>query len=178
MRRPTRSIARLSPIVVAILANLVVASPAAWAESPAPAGSTPSSIAKEVCSRKAQTLIGDVLGEQAKVSTPTWRQHLYACDYRYKTGTMVLSVKELSSWNQTYSYFNGLGKSLHKTTTVYELGQGAFRVRNGSVVVRKDWKVLFVNVSGLPQKFGQPYSDVSGVALSVAGVILGCWSGD
>lgn len=161
----------------ALLANLVLASSAS-AEAPAPAGRYPSSISKEVCSAKAQTEIADVLGVAAKVSVPTWSQHLYSCDYRYKTGTMVLSVKELSSWNATFGYFDGLASRLHKVTTIYQLGQGGFRVRNGSVVVRKDWKVLLVNVSGLPQQFGQPYSDVSGVALSVAGVILGCWSGD
>jgi len=173
-----RGVWRLSAIAFAAVASMSVSLPVAWAEAPAPAGTTPSSIAKEVCSQKAQTEIGDVLGVRAKVSTPTWHQHLYACDYRYKTGAMVLSVKELSSWNQTYGYFDGLAKSLHKTTTIYELGEGAFRARNGSVVVRKDWKVLLVNVSGLPQRFGQPYSSVAGVALSVAGVILGCWNGD
>ena len=162
----------------ALLSGFATTAPAAWAEAPAPAGPKPSSIAVEVCSHKAQNEIGDVLGEVADVSTPTWNQHLYRCDYRYSAGSFVLSVKELSSWKQTYGYFDALARSLHKSSNIYGLGQGAFRVHNGSVVVRKDWKVLFVNVSGLSQKFGQPYSDVSGVALSVAGVILGCWSGD
>ena len=178
MSHRARRSARFLLVGLVLATNLLVATAAASAEAPAPAGRNPSSISKEVCSTKAQTEIADVLGVKAKVAKPTWRQHLYTCAYRYKTGAMVLSVKELSSWNQTYGYFDGLGKSLHKTTTIYQLGEGAFRVRNGSVIVRKDWKVLLVNVAGLPKRFGQPYSDVAGVALSVAGVILGCWNGD
>ena len=30
------------------------------------------------------------------------------------------------------------------------LGQGAYQTTDGSVVVRKDWKVLLVNVAKLP----------------------------
>lgn len=153
--------------------------PNTTAESPQPAGPTPSAIAKEVCGAKAQGLIGDVLGETAQVSTPTWVNHLYSCDFQYPTGTMVLSVKELSSWNQTYGYFDGLADSLHRVgLPILQLGQGAFRVKNGSVVVRKDWKVVLVDVSSLPSQFGNPASPVSSVALSVAGVILACWHGD
>lgn len=153
---------------------------AATAEAPLPAGKTPSEIAKMVCEKKAVTEINAVLGERAKISTPTWKNHLYSCDYRYATGTMVLSVKELSSAAQTTSYFNGLAKALHKNLTLYGLphNEGAFRGRNGSVVVRKDWKVLIVGVAGLPSQFGSPKTSVDEVALTVAGLIMGCWSGD
>lgn len=151
---------------------------AASARTPQPAGTRPSPLAKQICQAKAQNLIADALGERATVSTPTWRSRLYACDYRYPTGTMVLSVKELSSWSQTYGYFDRLESSLHKTIPLIGLGQAAFRVRNGSVVVRKDWKVLLVNVNGLPRQFGDPPTTPEGVSLSVAAVIMGCWHGD
>ena len=114
----------------------------------------------------------------ATVSRPTWVQHLYSCDFRYPNGTMVLSVKELSSWGQTMAYFADLGKTLGKTTNLPNLGQGAFQVRDGSVVVRKDWKVLLVNVAGLPSQFGSPPASGGEVAASVAAAILSCWSGD
>ena len=39
---------------------------------------------------------------------------------------------------------------------IYGLGQGAFQATDGSVVVRKDWKVLVVDTSGLPAEFGVP----------------------
>jgi hypothetical protein len=72
-----------------------------------------------------------------------------------------------------------LGKTLHKTSTpLRDLGQGAFQVRNGSVVVRKDWKVLLVDITGLPSEFGEPPTSSGDVAATVADVILGCWAGD
>ena len=175
-----RNIRPSSVAFVAVLACAASLLPSshAGAETPQPAGREPSSIAKAICRPKAANLIHDVVGEAARISTPTWRNHLYSCDYRYAGGTMVLSVKELSSWSQTYRYFDGLGRSMHKTIPILQLGQGAFRVRDGSIVVRKDWKVLLVNVAGLPRQFGNPATSVEGVALSVAGVILDCWHGD
>jgi hypothetical protein len=146
--------------------------------TPQPAGRLPSPIAKEVCGKKAATEIANVLGETAHVSIPTWRDHLYSCDYRYGAHWMALSVKELSSWPQTYAYFDGLADDLHRQMPLFRLGQGAFQARDGSVVVRKDWKVLLVDISGLPGSFGNPTSTSANVALSVAGVILACWHGD
>ncbi len=67
---------------------------------------------------------------------------------------------------------------MHKTIPIFELGQGAYRTRNGSIVVRKDWKVLVVGAGGLPSQFGSPKTSSQEVALTVAGVIMGCWNGD
>lgn len=151
---------------------------AASAEAPKPAGTSPSAIARMVCQEKASGELAQVLGVKATVSTPTWADHLYSCGYRYDIGTMVLSVKELSSWHQTYAYFDKLAKTLHETIPIHGLGQGAFRVRDGSIVVRKDWKILLVDTSGLHGKIGSPPSTQSEVALDAAAVILGCWNGD
>jgi len=151
---------------------------AASAEAPKPAGKSPSAIARMVCQKKASGEIAQVLGVKATITTPTWVGHLYACGYEYKTGTMLLSVKELSSWAQTYAYFDRLAKTLHKTMPIEGLGQGAFRVRDGSIVVRKDWKILLVDTSGLHGEIGAPPSTQSEVALDAAAVILGCWNGD
>ncbi|MGD0393827.1 MAG: hypothetical protein ABSC41_14430 [Acidimicrobiales bacterium] len=147
-------------------------------EAPLPAGPTPSTIAKMVCRFEAIQDINSAIGEQAKVSTPTWADHLYSCRYEYPTGSMVLSVKELSSWSQTKAYFEQLGRQLGKARTIQALGQGAFQTTNGSMVVRKDWKVLLVDTEGLPAQFGQPPTSSGDVAVTVADVILGCWSGD
>jgi len=147
------------------------------ARAPLPAGARPSKISQMVCTPKAAQEIDQVIGQQAAVEHKTWIGHLYSCDYRYHAGTMVLSVKELSSWPQTLSYFNSLAKKLGKTIPVFGLGQGAFEVRNGSVVVRKDWKVLLVNTSGLPSRLTASHI-TNDAALAVASVILGCWKGD
>ena len=119
-----------------------------------------------------------MLGEFATVSRPTWANHLYSCQYRYPTGSMALSVKELSSWAQTKSYFHTLGNQMGDSQTINGLGQAAIKTRDGSIIVRKDWKVLLVNSAGLPAQFGQPPTSSDAAAQAVAEVILGCWDGD
>lgn len=146
--------------------------------APLPAGVNPSSISKMVCAHEAQTEMADPLGVTAVVTTPTWVDHLYSCRYTYPNGYFALSVKELSSWSETYSYFDTLGHTLGDTGAVKNLGQGAFTTTDGSIVVRKDWKVLLVDISGLPAQFGVPATSRDDVAYTIADVILGCWAGD
>jgi hypothetical protein len=151
---------------------------AAPARVPRPAGSSPSEISRMVCTPKTAAEVAQVMGAEAAVAAPTWTDHLYSCGYRYRAGTMVLSVKELSSWPQTYAYFDQLAGTLHKTTAIGGLGQGAFIVRDGSVVVRKDWKILLVDISGVRGEVGSPPKPPGELALYVAQAILGCWDGD
>ena len=146
--------------------------------APLPAGRLPSEISKMVCSARAQSELASPLGVTATVATPTWTDHTYACRYAYPDGSFTLSVKELSSWAQTYAYFDGLAARLGDTGKVNGLGQGAFSTTDGSVVVRKDWKVLLVDISGLPARFGVPATSRADVAYTVADSILGCWQGD
>ena len=131
-----------------------------------------------VCQRKVQREVNLVLGVTATVSDRTWVEHDYSCRYGYPSGSFELSVKELSSWAQTLAYFHGLGKQLGDTGSLGNLGQGAFRTSGGDVVVRKDWKVLLVDVSGLPSQFGVPPTSATDVGFTVADIILGCWDGD
>jgi hypothetical protein len=146
---------------------------------PLPAGKSPSLIAEMVCRPKAQSEIAAALGvASARVSPPTWVDHLYSCGYEYADGVMTLSVKELSSWAQTLAYFRGLERQFGKVRSLANLGQGAFIENDGSVVVRKDWKVLIVDITGLPDQFGVPPTSSGEVAVTVADVILGCWDGD
>ncbi len=176
-------------VVIALLAGIALsaagcsgASTASTAssttEAPLPAGAHPSEIAKQVCQETARRDIASALGETATVSVPTWVDHLYTCHYDYPTGSMVLSIKELSSWRQTMAYFNGLAARMGKTRSLQGLGQGAFQTTDGSIVVRKDWKVLLVDISGLPARFGVPATASGYVAVTVGDVILGCWEGD
>jgi hypothetical protein len=156
------------------------ASPSALVSSrrPLPAGRTPSEISKMVCAREAQKDITEVLGVHASVSKPTWAGHTYSCRYVYPDGDFVLTVKELSSWPQTFSYYSGLARKQGRTKTVPNLGQGAFQTDNGAMVVRKDWKILTVDISGLPAQFGKPPTSRRDVAVTVADLILACWAGD
>lgn len=132
-----------------------------------------------VCSKEAEKEINYALGIAPVVPlSPTWADHVYSCRYRYRDGAIVLSVKELSSYPETKAYFAMLGHRLGDTGALTGLGQGAFSTRNGSVVVRKDYKVLLVDVGGLPARFGRPATSAADVAITVADVVMACWAGD
>jgi hypothetical protein len=144
-----------------------------------PAGPNPSKSAKMVCQSEAQGDIAKSLGvHTTKPFTPTWIDHLYSCQYGYPNGTITLSVKELVNAAATTAYFDSLMTTLGDQRALAGLAQGAFITLNGSVVVRKDYKVLDVDVSQLPAEFGQPLQPRGQVAQEVAFVIIGCWSGD
>jgi len=154
------------------------ASRAVQTRAPLPAGPTPSEIAKMVCSAKTQHELAEALGVTAVVGGNTWVDHRYSCRYAYPDGYFTLSVQELSSWSQTYGYFHSLAATMGDTGSIPNLGQGAYSTSDGSVVVRKDWKVLLVDDAGLPAQFGVPPTSAGDAAATVADVILGCWDGD
>ena len=140
-------------------------------------GPNPSISAQMVCAKEAENDIATGLGVKT-IAPPvaTWKDHVYSCRYVYAQGTMVLSVKELSRASETTQYFDKLQASLGKSEP-FQLGQGGFIAKDGSAVVRKDYKVLRVDVTGLPSKFGKPPSTRSTVAADVAVTVLGCWTG-
>jgi hypothetical protein len=160
---------------VAAVALVALSSTPSNAAGPQAAGKRPSKLATMVCAPKAADEINQIVGQNAIVEGKTWLDYRYSCDYRFKLGTMVLSVKELSSWSQTLGYFRSLGTRLGRKQPLYGLGQGAFVTRDGSVVVRKDWKVLLVDTSGLP---GETSSSTGDIPLAVAAAIMECWHGD
>ncbi len=126
----------------------------------------PSEPAKMICEKEAREDIAASLGvEPTRVSTPTWNEQVYSCQYVYADGVISLSVKELADAGATTGYFEQLAKDLGRRPEDIELGQGAFATTNGSVVVRKDFMVLDVDVSALPAQFGQPPQSNSDVAL-------------
>jgi hypothetical protein len=165
------------PLVVVCVGGVPSAS-ATLDARPLPAGRNPSPIALMVCRTKAQGEINQVLGVKAKVTDKTWVDHKYSCRYGYRNGSFELSVKELSSWSQTFAYFHRLQAQFGSVQKLGNLGQGAFRTSSGDVVVRKDWKVLLVDISDLPHQFGIPPTSATDVGYTVADVILGCWDGD
>jgi hypothetical protein len=140
----------------------------------------PSISAKMICQKEARADIATNLGIAAtRVTKPTWNraQHLYACTYVYPNGKIAVSVKEMSSATETTAYFNSIVKRYGTTQPLIGLGQGAWVLRNNDVLVRKDYKVLLVNVQGLPKQF-RPIMRSSDAAINVAVAIMGCWSGE
>jgi hypothetical protein len=144
-----------------------------------PVAANPSDSAKMVCEPEAQNEIyQEAIGiKTTSVTKPTWIDHVYSCTYTYPGGaSFTLSVKELADKDQTTAYFNMVGDRLGRGASQV-IGQGAFVTKNGSVVVRKDYKVLTVDISRLPAQFGVPSDTRANVALNVANVIMGCWTG-
>ena len=138
----------------------------------------PSKSAKMVCEAEVRGDIAKSLGAPAtKVTKPTWKDHIYSCTYVYPKGSFVLSVKELSSEKQTTDFFNRQKQRLGFKDELFGLGQGAFAAKDDDVVVRKDYKVLIVDVTKVPKALGAlaPAKTRSDIATSVAGVIMTCW---
>jgi hypothetical protein len=143
-----------------------------------PAGPNPSKSAKMVCAGEAQEDIAKALGVKAvAVTTPTWVDHVYSCKYVYPNGAITISVKELTDRATTTAYFNAVKQLLGVSPNPVKLAGGSFYAANGSIVVRKDYKVLTVDVSQLPAKFGRAQLKPSDVGANVAVTILGCWTG-
>jgi hypothetical protein len=164
----------LGPMLIAVAG---CAATDANAQAPQPAGRLPSPLAKKVCASEAQGEVADSLGEHSRsVTTPVWSHHRYSCTYEYRQGTITLSVKELSSWRQTYAYFDRFKKQFGDRHSIVGLGQAAYVTDNGWVAVRKDWKVLFVSSQLKGRINGSAASGTAAEAVAV--VILACWSGD
>ena len=130
-----------------------------------------------VCASEAQQELASSLGvTPTQVTTPTWVDHDYSCTYVYPDGSFTLSVKELDS-RGAHGRLLQRARALDGRQAGLALAAGAFVTTNGSVVARKDWKVLFVDVSHLPPSFGNPPQDQKDTAISIAATILSCWSG-
>jgi len=154
-------------------------SPTATGHAAQPARAAPSAAAKMICARETQTELAAVLGvHTTQPVVPAWADHLYSCRYTYHNGFMVLSVKDLSSRAETDGYFTSLAHRLGQAQRPQAIDRGAFfTTRNSSVVVRKDDKVLLVNISGLPARFGAPPYTRADIAIKVAATIMDCWTG-
>jgi hypothetical protein len=142
-----------------------------------PAGANPSVSAKMVCQQEVRDEIASALGvSETRVTKPTWSDHVYSCTYVYPNGSIVISVKELVNADSTTKYFESLAAKLGKKEVIPGLAQGAFLAPNDDVVVRKDYKVLLVDVHGISQQF-LPAMTRADVANNIASAIMSCWTG-
>lgn len=157
--------------------------PPARADTPSAApphqpAATPSKPSAMVCADDAQHEISLSLGlELDRPVTPTWSDHLYSCSYTYPVGTITLSVKELTDTGSATAYFTALRSHVTQPATMPGLGQEAYGEPDGSLVVRKDFMVLRIDVGGLPGQFGQPPLSRSEAARRVGADIMNCWAG-
>jgi hypothetical protein len=188
LRRYRGVVIRRLPILVVLVAGLAIAGCGSSSKGADPGTTTtvdaghppssqPSASSKMICSKEAQTDIAASIGVKAKVSTPTWVNDVYSCGYTYSAGVITLSVKENDNAAETTKEYNADAAKLGRRPAVVSFGQGAYITTNGSVIVRKDFKVLDVDVSKIPLKFGSPAQDRSDVALSIAATVMSCWTG-
>ena len=144
-----------------------------------PVSADPSVSAKMVCEPEAVNDIAAITGVPAeKISTPTWIDHVYSCDYVYKNGAkMTLAVKEVANADETTAYFDSLSQKYGKAKDIQGVGDAAFTTKNGNVVVRKDYKILYIDTTKLPKQFGVPADTPANTALNVAATVMSCWVG-
>ncbi len=154
------------------------AKPAAEA-APEVAGPDPSASSRMICADEAKEDIAGGIGvDTVQPLDPSWADHVYSCTYTYSDGAKLgLSVKELSSAAETTAYFDTLGKKLGRGPALEGLGEDAYQTTGGSAVVRKDYRVLLVDTSGLPDGFGPRSIARAEIAAGVAGTIMSCWVG-
>ncbi|MFJ1756423.1 hypothetical protein [Kitasatospora sp. NPDC088134] len=184
---PARPPLRLLLAALAALAVTGCAAPAAAPPSAAPSvpaprsapatpPDRPSDAASMICNPYFRQELAGALGTDiAQPLAPTWVAHVYSCDYRYATGTMTLSVKELPDLATATAQYEGLRGSAGAVTDLGGLGQAAYRRADGTTVVRKDAFVLTVDVARLPETFGNPPRSRADAAVMTATTVMVCW---
>jgi hypothetical protein len=179
---PFRLAVASAALVAGMMAVNACSSPSAPPSRPpahqAAAGDAPSDSAKMICEPDAVGEVAVALGVRTSaMPVGTWSDHVYSCKYVYPDGVMVLSVKELTDEASTTAYYTAAQQALASSTSMKVLTQPAFAGPDGSLYVRKDFKVLHVDVAGLPEHLGQGGYSRADAAFRVAAAIMSCWTG-
>jgi hypothetical protein len=154
------------------------ASAAPVSRSPAAAAAGPSAAARMICAAEARGEIADALGVTLRSpASAVWAAPVYRCTYPLTAGPLVLSVRELDDAGDTTAYFTAERAATRGPTDLPGLGDAAFATADGAVYVRKDFKVLKVDVSQLPSSVGAPPISRADAGEVLAQLIMGCWTG-
>lgn len=155
------------------------AAPSAVSTAPATAPANgPSDQARMLCEDEGQEDIALALGvDPTSVGPLTYADHTTTCRYAYPNGSFTLVVQDLSDDLSTTKAYEALAAKLGRTQTLDLPGAQAFLTTGGSAVLRKDFKVLLVDATGLPATFGQPPVPRVSAAQLVMKAALGCWTG-
>jgi hypothetical protein len=131
-----------------------------------------------VCEHEAQDDISVQLGvTPTHVGPLRFADHTTSCRYSYPDGAFDLSVQDLPDEPATTAAYDGLGAQRGRVADLDLPGASAFTTTDGSVVLRKDTKVMLVDVIALPTTFGRPPAPRAAAALLITKAILGCWTG-
>jgi hypothetical protein len=155
-----------------------IGAPVSAAPTAAPAD-VPSPQAEMVCQPEAQTDIQDLVGVvPTQVGPLQYANHVSTCRYAYSNGSFVLIVQDLPNDLTTTNAFDALAAKLGRVDAIDLPDADAFSTTDGSIVLRKDTKVMLVDVTGLPTTFGSPPSPRADAARLIMKAVLGCWTGD
>jgi hypothetical protein len=176
----------LSPAIALVLAALLAGCggpPAPVGPQPGPAPTSaladvPSPQAEMVCEPEAQADIQDLIGVvPTKVGPIQYANHTSTCRYVYPNGSFTLVVEDLPNDITTTRTYEALATKLGKVNTIDLPDAQAFTTNDGSVVLRRDTKVMLVDVTQLPATFGNPPSPRPDAARLIMKAVLNCWVG-
>jgi hypothetical protein len=150
--------------------------------SPAPTSApadVPSPQAEMVCQPEAQSDIEDLIGVvPSQVGPIQYANHVSTCRYTYANGSFTLIVQDLPNDLTTTKAYEALAGKLGRVDAIDLPDAQAFSTTEGSIVLRKDTKVMLVDVDGLPSTFGSPPSPRADAARLIMKAVLGCWTGE
>ncbi len=188
MERSTNMGRHQRPAIAAIVAAL--AAVAGCGGEPAPVGpppgqapaaaapDAPSPQAEMVCQPEAQQDIQDLIGVvPTKVGPIQYTNHTTTCRYAYADGSFTLVVEDLPNDITTTRTYEALAGKLGRTTSFDLPDAQGYSTSEGSVVLRRDTKVMLVDVTALPATFGDPPNSRGNTALLIMKAVLNCWTG-
>jgi hypothetical protein len=138
----------------------------------------PSPQAEMVCAPEAQQDIQDLIGVVPTAVGPIqYANHTSTCRYAYANGAFTLVVQDLPNDITTTRTYEALAGKLGKIDSIDLPDAQAFTTNDGSIVLRRDTKVMLVDVAQLPGTFGSPPSPRADAARLIMKAVLNCWVG-
>lgn len=138
----------------------------------------PSPQAEMVCAPEAQQDIQDLIGVVPTAVGPVqYANHTSTCRYAYPNGAFTLVVQDLPNDITTTKTYEALAGKLGKIDSIDLPDAEAFTTNDGSIVLRRDTKVMLVDVALLPGTFGSPPSPRADAARLIMKAVLNCWVG-
>jgi hypothetical protein len=138
----------------------------------------PSEQAEMVCAPEAQEDIQDLVGVvPTKVGPIQYADHTTTCRYAYADGAFTLVVEDLPNDITTTRTYEALAAKLGRVEKIDLPDAEAFSTTDGSIVLRRDFKVMLVDVTQLPATFGSPPSPRADAARLIMKAVLNCWVG-
>ena len=133
---------------------------------------TPSKdLAAEVCEDMVRDSLIAAAGEAlASPQRGSWAGHRYTCMYTFGDGTLRVRVDVMRSRSAAKARFLATRKEARLPSTLYGIGQQAFKSGDGAVVARKDNFLLEVDPSRLPDRLNR-----DSLVWSTTRAIFDCW---